>query len=303
MERGIPGYELPDHNDQIAVNQSIRLAAAELVLGLIVTFGLFLITSRVSAMFEASEDDSILRVVLVNLHWLVALFVLVQVFLRVFNTLSRDRDQYHHRQNLRTESAARMRRAEARLIEAQAEEHHARADLLRSPLNRPADVPMLSTKTIPEAEAVPIYVNGQPANRSAIEQNREQTRSEFLPDSIASEPALAPNSAIALTIPRKLQREIDMVNPDAETPAMKQDRIKSLALEILHVCRDRNPSQSNINERIPRARGGLNRSNQDITDALDCLADAGWVTPSGGAGIARYWISQGTGLPVDYSRA
>lgn len=85
----------------------------------------------------------------------------------------------------------------------------------------------------------------------------------------------------------------------SESEADRAVRIRKLANDIYSLCRDCNPTQANIKARIAMTPGGLLRSNQDITDALDVLAGRGWVSAAQGQGIARLWLRDG--VPVDYS--
>lgn len=82
----------------------------------------------------------------------------------------------------------------------------------------------------------------------------------------------------------------------------EDERISQLAESILIRCRDRNPSQANIETRIPIRADGLLRSHSDITSALQRLGSMGWVGKSGNGRTARWlWCDrQGGGRLVDY---
>lgn len=82
----------------------------------------------------------------------------------------------------------------------------------------------------------------------------------------------------------------------------EDERIAQLAESILIRCRDRNPSQANIESRIPIRADGLLRSHSDITGALQRLGAMGWVGKSGNGRTARWlWCDrQGGARLVDY---
>lgn len=84
----------------------------------------------------------------------------------------------------------------------------------------------------------------------------------------------------------------------------EDERIERLAEAILIRCRDRNPSQANIETRIPLRSDGLLRSHSDITSALQKLASLGWVGKSSNGRTARWlWCEhQGGGL-IDHDIA
>lgn len=86
----------------------------------------------------------------------------------------------------------------------------------------------------------------------------------------------------------------------AVTPSDDQ-RIDELAKTILLRCYGINPSQLNIEARIPMRADGLLRSHSDITLAMQKLCLLGWVGKEGESKTARWlWrISQGANRLVD----
>lgn len=82
----------------------------------------------------------------------------------------------------------------------------------------------------------------------------------------------------------------------------EDQRIEQLAEAILTRCRDRNPSQENIEARIQMRSDGLLRSHSDITAAMQKLASVGWAGKSSNGRSARWlWCERQGGELIDHN--
>jgi len=134
-----------------------------------------------------------------------------------------------------------------------------------------------------------------------------QTRvyNEGLPKSVPQpQPAQLPPNIMAPQLPEPRPLLQTGENQWRRVEPTEDERIEQLAEAIILRCRDRNPSQSNIEQRIPMRSNGLLRSHTDITSALQKLASLGWVGKSSNGRTARWlWCEhQGGGL-VDHDIA
>lgn len=108
--------------------------------------------------------------------------------------------------------------------------------------------------------------------------------------------------------PRQLPEPMRLVSVGnnqlrAVTPT-DDERIDQLAQAIVTRCASVNPSQTNIEARIPMRPDGILRSHSDITMALQKLAAMGWVGKTGNSKTARWlWCEyQGGQKLVDFDR-
>jgi len=120
----------------------------------------------------------------------------------------------------------------------------------------------------------------------------------------APQPAQLPPNIMAPRLPEPRPLLQTAENQWKRVEPSEDERIERLAEAILIRCRDRNPSQSNIETRIPIRSDGLLRSHSDITSALQKLASLGWVGKSSNGRTARWlWCEhQGGGL-IDHDIA
>jgi hypothetical protein len=216
--------------------------------------------------------------------WVIVIGLFTICFL-VVALVWNERSSSNHRANLAAEERLEQQRAETEMIRAKRALLEAQRDHVEYKtrvLAAPADSRGPQTlPTLAEPTHLRIYQNGELVNVGD-----EDAEYDEEPDDERAQVAGPVYAAPQLT---------------TETVDDKRVRIRRLAQEIWSTCRDCNPTQGNIKARIPMRPGGLLRSHQDITDALDDLAAAGRVTPQGGAGVTRYWLSVGTGQPIDYS--
>jgi len=146
-----------------------------------------------------------------------------------------------------------------------------------------------------ESSQPAMYVNDQRIDARVDHQPvREEISNEPLPasdDDDVHEPASS-----QLAAPYRSNRAGFVVNESADAYDLRMHR---LAREIYDLCRDVNPpTQDAIKERVPMTRGGLLRSHDDITRALNILATRRLIEPARGQGITRHWLDgQGRPLP------
>lgn len=211
-----------------------------------------------------------------------------------------DRAHHQYRRNLQAEAEAELTKAQARLGRAKARAID--AGLL----------PQQNTRLLPEAapaeRPIRYFENGQlvaedlgaslarkahqEARDDMLDMREELDSATKIDDESArieeADAEEADTSAPELAPPRPIGVGQGLVS---ESFADKQIRIRRLAQTIYTVCASCDPlTQAAIKERIPMTKGGLLRSHQDITDALNELARVGRVTTSEGKGRARRWL-------------
>ncbi len=176
----------------------------------------------------------------------------------LLSVILNERSHHHYRANLRAETQAEIEKAQAAMIEA-------RAVALSASLQPVAPTARLM-EPMPHRDERRMFFNG-------VEQPLQSEDADDEP----------------------YARDDDLLAPmhttiTGESQADRAVRIRNLARAIYSHCRDAEPTQSNIRHRIGQTPGGLLRSNQDITDALNELSAAGMVSESVGAGVARRWL-------------
>jgi hypothetical protein len=242
--------------------------------------------------FFAESDDALLR----RAHFAVAAIGIAFTGVIVYRILTGDITEHHYRERLRAEKDAERINAEIAELEARRALYAAKERAIWTPL--PA-------RTLPRIEA------SQPAQY--VNNERIDTRIDHQPvrEEIVSEPMGDDDDE--LMAPSQLPPALEPVAMNVQTSAPYRSagkviheseqvydlRMHRLAREIYDLCRDVNPpTQADIKERIPLTTGGLLRSNDDITRALNILARRGLVEPEKGQGITRYWLDgQGRPLP------
>jgi hypothetical protein len=261
-----------------------------LKLGVWGVFITLVITIAVGFMFM-DVDDPLAR----KAHWIVLIIGLALTVVTVVGILLNDDSQHHYRRNLVAEGRkeaedadAAVKKAKAKLIEARIDYVRAQTDVL----NTPAAARVFQLPTPPTSSSAPMY------------QNDERMRDDEDDDSMRDEDAtpaeveldLPPMKTITTSAPEP-QREMRVTSHGmpigmTETMAQKEVRIRKLGTLIWERCQACDPvTQKAVKERIEMKEGGLLRSNQDITDALDFLAGQGLIEPSKGQGISRRWMS------------
>jgi hypothetical protein len=242
--------------------------------------------------FFAESDDALLR----RAHFAVAALGIAFTGVIVYRILTGDITEHHYRERLRAEKDAERINAEIAELEARRALYAAKERAIWTPL--PA-------RTLPRIEA------SQPAQY--VNNERIDTRIDHQPvrEEIVSEPMGDDDDE--LMAPSQLPPALEPVAMNVQTSAPYRSagkviheseqaydlRMHKLARDIYDLCRDVNPpTQELIKERIPLTAGGLLRSNDDITRALNILAARRLVEPEKGQGITRYWLDgQGNPLP------
>lgn len=252
-------------------------------------FALSVVIAIAVGFFFADAPEPLLR----RSHFAIAALGFIVTAYVVFHILTRDIEMHHYRENLKAEK-------EAERVEAEIAELNARAALARAKERAIfAPAPGRVPARLPEAPERAMYRNGERVDE-AIEEPED--------DSLMDEKTEAPSAALVQTgrnqwrfIERSSEPE-EIAEPAPGISARGQTvitesadaynlRIRNLANEIYNLCRDVNPpTQKEIMRRIPRTSHGLLRSNDDITRALDALAERGLIEPSKGQGITRKWL-------------
>jgi hypothetical protein len=240
-------------------------------------------------------DDPLAR----KAHWIVLIIGLVITVITVVSILLNDDAQHHYRRNLVAEGRKKAEDADADLKSARADLIKARIDYVRAQtnvLNAPPAARVYQLPTAPASSNAPVF------------ENDERMRDDEDDDPMHDEDATP--AEVELEAPRNLPpaKTIAPATPEpehdmrvtsrgmpigmTETMAQKEVRIRRLGTLIWERCQACDPvTQKAIKERIEMKEGGLLRSNQDITDALDYLAGQGLIEPSKGQGISRRWMS------------
>lgn len=264
---------------------ALSIAAWGIVLSLFISVAV--------GLFFAEESEPLLR----RAHWLVAAFGFFITLFIVLRILTHDIASHHYRENLRAEKDAERVEAEIAELNARASLYAAKERAIFTPLPNRIAAPPLTLKRDEPA----IYHNGK-----RIESGSSISGPPDIDETAYDEPPPLEAPAIA--------REIEHAEPlrepapgvssrgqivITESAAAYDLRIHRLAREIYDLCRDVNPpTQAAIMERIPRTAGGLLRSNDDITRALNILAARGLIEAEKGSGITRLWLDdRGAPLP------
>lgn len=228
-------------------------------------------------LFFAESEDPLLR----RAHWIVAALGIIVTFSIVISIITNDIAQHHYRENIKAEKEAERVEAEIEEINARRALYAAKERAIYTPL------PGRIAPRIPEPSAPAQFVNNERIDVQPVREEIESTPAFDGDDEQDEMPA-----------PREIgiPRERIIINESAEAYDM---RLRRLAGEIYSLCRDVNPpTQNEIKERIPITRGGLLRSNDDITRALNMLAARRLIEPEKGQGITRLWLDgQGRPLP------
>ena len=263
-----------------------RLAALHVaVWGVVLT----IFVSAAVGFFFAEESEPLLR----RSYFAVAAVGFAFTGWIVYRILTQDITEHHYRERKKLELDEERNNAEIEEAQAKAALWRAKERAIYTPL------PGRSAPALPERAERAIYNNGERVNDSAPAPASEE---------IIEEEPLAPARAVGqwTFIPRdepasdeapaRVARGQTVITESEHAYGL---RIARLASEIYALCRDVNPpTQGAIMERIPLTAGGLLRSHDDITRALDALSTRGLIEPSRGQGIKRYWLDdRGERLP------
>ena len=247
-------------------------------------------------LFFAESDDALLR----RAHFAVAAIGITFTGVIVYRILTGDITEHHYRERLRAEKEAERVEAEIAELNARRALYAAKERAVWTPL--PSRTPPRIDVSQPAQ-----YVNNERIDlRNDHEPVREEIASEPLPADDDDE-LPAPRQIRETVRPtwRFIPREEMNAEPNAAQATVHESeqaydlRMQKLARDIYALCRDVNPpTQGDIKERIPLTKGGLLRSNDDITRALNILAARGVIEPEKGQGITRLWLDgQGRPLP------
>lgn len=224
-------------------------------------------------LFFAESEDPLLR----RAHWIVAALGIIVTFSIVISIITNDIAQHHYRENIKAEKEAERVEAEIEEINARRSLYAAKERAIYTPL------PGRIAPRIPEPSSPAQYVNNE---RIDAQPTREEIDAPVESDDDEQDETPSPRG-------RKV------INESAEAYDM---RMRRLAGEIYSLCRDVNPpTQEAIKERIPLTAGGLLRSNDDITRALNLLATRRLIEPEKGQGITRFWLMS-NGEPAPRTR-
>lgn len=232
-------------------------------------------------------DDPVAR----KAHWIILILGVLITVSVVIAVLLNDNEQHHYRRNLDVEVRKSEIDADNELKRARAELTKARTEFVneqRRVIGRPIGARVYELPPVPSASTPAIYTNGR----------RDD-------DAMSDDEALPVETQISEVrddddddgdVAGETRDDVQTTSTGqiiaTESMAERQVRIQSLARRIYDMCRDCDPlTQERIKERIPQRIGGLLRSNQDITDALNLLTDRNLVTPSVGKGVIRRWNS------------
>lgn len=236
-------------------------------------------------LFFAESNDPMLR----RAHWIAAALGIVITFSIVISIITNDIAQHHYRENMRAEKEAERVEAEIEEINARRALYAAKERAIYTPL------PGRVAPSLPEPSAPAMYVNGERIDaQPAREEMTTRVETDYDDRDEQDERDETPT-------PRGIgaSRERSVINESADAYAL---RIRQLANAIYRLCRDVNPpTQDAIKERIPLTAGGLLRSNDDITRALNLLAAQRLIEPEKGQGITRFWLMS-NGEPAPRTR-
>lgn len=261
---------MPDFNEKLKQG---RLAALHVAVWGIV---LSIFTAAAVGLFFAESDDALLR----RAHFAVAALGIAFTGVIVYRILTGDITEHHYRERLKAEKDAERVEAEIEEINARRALYAAKERAIYTPL------PGRIVPRIPEPSTPAQFVNNE---RIDVQPVREEIDTPVVDEFDEQDEMPAPREIGAA-------RERIVINESAEAYDM---RIRRLAGEIYSLCRDVNPpTQEAIKERIPMTKGGLLRSNDDITRALNMLAERRLIEPEKGQGITRFWLlSNGSPAP------
>lgn len=254
-----------------------RLAALHVAVWGIV---LSIFVAAAVGLFFAESDDPLLR----RAHFAVAALGIGFTGIIVYRILTGDITEHHYRERLKAEKEAERVEAEIAEINARRALYAAKERAIYTPL------PGRTMPRIPEPSMPETFTNDVRDHQPA----REEIVMEPLNDADdLDEPAPVAPQAIA---PYRSTRAGFVISESADAYDL---RMHKLARDIYDLCRDVNPpTQADIKERIPMTKGGLLRSNDDITKALNILAARRLIEPERGQGITRHWLDgQGRPLP------
>jgi hypothetical protein len=243
------------------------------------------VTLAVGFLF-ADVDDALAR----KAHWIVFMLGVLITSTTAIAVLLNDNEQHHYRRNLQAESRKANDDADAELKRTRAKLAEARIEYIneqRRVIGRPIGARVYERPALPAASSATVYTNGQRNDDSMADEEALPVEAEMeMPGDDDEGDDVAGETAADVQTTATGQVIV------TESMAERQVRIYTLAQRIYEICRDCDPlTQDAIKRRIPMKAGGLLRSNQDITDALDLMADRNLVTPSMGKGIARRWTT------------
>lgn len=262
-----------------------RLAALHIAVWGIV---LSVFVAIATGFFFAESEDPLMR----RAHFAVAAIGIAFTGVIVYRILTGDITEHHYRERLRAEKEAERVEAEIAEINARRALYAAKERAIYTPL---------PGRVVPRIEAShpATFVNDertdtQPAREEIVDERLPAMDDDELVEPLQPAPALQP--AIHPSAPYRSARAGVVVSESADAYDL---RMHKLARDIYDLCRDVNPpTQELIKERIPLTAGGLLRSNDDITRALNILAARRVIEPEKGQGITRYWLDgQGNPLP------
>lgn len=250
-----------------------RLAALHVAVWGIV---LSIFVAAAVGLFFAESDDALLR----RAHFAVAALGIAFTGVIVYRILTQDITEHHYRERLKAEKEAERAEAEIAEANARAALYRAKERAIFTPL------PGRVAPALPERTERTTYDNDEeiveepPSHKWHFVARDEPEASAQVEDEPA--PAVSARGQTIIT----------------ESADAYNVRMVKLANRIYDVCRDVNPpTQADIIERIPRTAGGLLRSNNDITQALNILARRGLIEHEKGQGITRLWLD-GRGVPL-----
>jgi hypothetical protein len=232
-------------------------------------------------------DDPLAR----KAHWITLILGTVITVIVVIAVLLNDNEQHHYRRNLQAEAYKAEVDADVEVKKAKADLTKARVEYIneqRRVIGRPVGARVYERPALPTPSNAPIYTNDQRDDDPMSDEDALPVEAEIeMPrddEDDASDVAGETSTDVQTTSTGQV-----IVT---ESMAERQVRIYTLAQRIYEICRDCDPlTQDAIKRRIRMQAGGLLRSNQDITDALDLMAERNLVTPSMGKGVARRWTN------------
>lgn len=271
---------MPDSNEKLKQG---RLAALHVAVWGIV---LSIFVAAAVGLFFAESADALMR----RAHFAVAALGIAFTGIIVYRILTGDITEHHYRERLKAEKDAERVEAEVAEINARRALYAAKERAIWTPLPG-RTMPAISQPSAPAHYVNDARIDQQPDNQPA----REEIVDEPLPASDDDE-MIAPQAPPQLVAPYRSNRAGFVVHENAQAYEL---RMHKLARDIYDLCRDVNPpTQADIKERIPLTKGGLLRSNDDITRALNILASRRLIEPERGQGITRHWLDgQGRPLP------
>ncbi len=231
-------------------------------------------------------DDPLAR----KAHWIILILGVLITVSVVIAVLLNDNEQHHYRRNMDVEVRKSEIDADNELKRARAELTKARTEFVneqRRVIGRPIGARVYELPAVPSASTPAIYTNGRRDDDVLADEDALTVETQFespVNDDDDTDVAGETRDDVQITTTGQVIA--------TESMAERKVRIHSLARRIYDMCRDCDPlTQEKIKERIPQRVGGLLRSNQDITDALNLLTERNLVTPSVGKGVIRRWNS------------